>query len=277
MMKKNLLDTVKGKISEDLLILPTLPKVVLSIQKAVKDPDIDLAGVAKIISKDPAISARIIQKSNTTLYHGISDNLTIQDAVLRIGIKDIKSMVLAIAIEQLFFSNNNVISEYLSKNWNISTQVASHAGTIVELVTKKDSLVKFNMETAVFMGLIASVGILPVVSELNNEKLSENDLTTTIKPLNKSCTKIVLEYWGFKGAFIKQVIDSFSEKALQNERFNYAQLLYVSKVLANSPSESRLKELSEQLKLKYDIELQEIISSEQYKETFNVKLSEIQD
>ena len=52
-------------IDNDDLVLPTLPEVAMQIRRAAEDPEISVSNLSKVIGRDTALSARLI---NCLLY-----------------------------------------------------------------------------------------------------------------------------------------------------------------------------------------------------------------
>ena len=48
--------------------LPTLPAVAVQVLELVQDPDTDIPRLARLVSKDPALSSKILRTVNSSLY-----------------------------------------------------------------------------------------------------------------------------------------------------------------------------------------------------------------
>ncbi len=66
--------------------LPTLPQTYWDLTAAIADPDSDAASIAKIVEQDPAMSAKVLQLSNSA-YFGATQCLTsVRQAITYLGI-----------------------------------------------------------------------------------------------------------------------------------------------------------------------------------------------
>ena len=101
-----LLTILVEKINNDTLVLPTLPAIALKVRRAADDPDINLNAMADVISQDPSLSARMIKISNSAYLGSTVKVTSAQQAVTRIGLRQIKNISTALAMEQLFVSKN---------------------------------------------------------------------------------------------------------------------------------------------------------------------------
>ena len=72
-------------IAKDTLVLPSLPEVALSVREAVQREDRDTESVAKIISADPSIAAKLIKVANSPLYAGRAAVSDCTGAIVRLG------------------------------------------------------------------------------------------------------------------------------------------------------------------------------------------------
>ena len=105
------------KIKNGSLVLPTLPEIALKVRRAADDPNINLHTMSDIISHDPALSLGILKVANSALLGRVIKVETVNQAVTRIGLRQIKSIATAMAIEQVFVSENEVVAMYLKKSW----------------------------------------------------------------------------------------------------------------------------------------------------------------
>src|SRR5580700_11012861 len=78
--------------------LPTLPTVAVQILDLAGKPNIDIAEIARVISKDPALSSKILRTVNSSFY-GRSHNIgTISHALVILGLQSVKTLVLGFSL-----------------------------------------------------------------------------------------------------------------------------------------------------------------------------------
>lgn len=84
--------------------LPTLPPVANLVLEKMSDPDITAKQLHDVISKDQSLAARILKIANSTFY-GCSRNITrVSDAVVIIGFKTIRSLLLTSVLQDMLKS-----------------------------------------------------------------------------------------------------------------------------------------------------------------------------
>lgn len=80
---------------------PSLPTVVAEIERVASDPGSSLGDFEAAIRKDQAITAKILRLTNSAFYARSRPVTTIPDAVVTLGAKSLKSLVLAAATSKL--------------------------------------------------------------------------------------------------------------------------------------------------------------------------------
>ena len=161
MATENALYTIlTEKIKQDTLVLPTLPEVALKVRSAADDPDINLNQMSDIISQDPALSLGMLKVANNALLGRSIKVETVPQAVTRIGLTQIKSIATAMAIEQVFVSNNDVVTMYMNKAWVKTIEIASVAISLMNLYLKENKHTPLSLDTITLAALIHNIGVL---------------------------------------------------------------------------------------------------------------------
>src|SRR4051794_25454053 len=78
--------------------LPSLPAIAVQVLELAQQAGVDLAEIARIISKDPALSSKILRTVNSSFY-GRSQNVsTISHALVILGLQSVKTLVLGFSL-----------------------------------------------------------------------------------------------------------------------------------------------------------------------------------
>lgn len=88
----------REKIVSGLRQLPALPIVVEELLASFSSDDIDVAHIARRIAQDQALSARVLRVANSSFYGLQSRVATIHEAVVVLGFRAMRSMVLAVSM-----------------------------------------------------------------------------------------------------------------------------------------------------------------------------------
>ncbi|MCW8833454.1 MAG: HDOD domain-containing protein [Colwellia sp.] len=166
MATENALYTIlMEKIKQDALVLPTLPEVALKVRKATDDPDINLGHMSDIVAQDPALSLGMIKVANSALLGRSVKVETVSQAVTRIGLRQIKSIATAMALEQVFVSENDVVAMYMKKSWRKTIDIASVAISLMGLYLKENKHSALTLDTLTLAALVHNIGVLPILTE----------------------------------------------------------------------------------------------------------------
>lgn len=200
-----LLTILVEKIKNDTLVLPTLPAVALKVRKAADDPDINLNAMGDVIERDPSLSARMIKISNSA-YLGRAVKVTsISQAVTRIGLRQIKNISTALAMEQLFVSKNKLVGEYMKQEWDKTVDVVANAMAALQLYIGRTKKREMSIDTMTLMALVHSIGVLPILTEAERHEdvfASPSFLDDAIDKLSHRIGGSIMRTWGFGDDFV---------------------------------------------------------------------------
>ncbi|WP_020589234.1 HDOD domain-containing protein [Desulfobacter curvatus] len=94
---------IQAVLTLDRDTLPSFPQVAAKLLEVSKDDTASLEEVAKIVETDPGISIRVLELVNSAFY-GLSRKVTsLSDAVVILGLDEIKKLTLGIAIFEKIF------------------------------------------------------------------------------------------------------------------------------------------------------------------------------
>ena len=78
--------------------LPSVPAIAIQVLDLAQKPEVDIAHIARVISKDPALSGKILRTVNSSFY-GRSNNVgTISHALVILGLQSVKTLVLGFSL-----------------------------------------------------------------------------------------------------------------------------------------------------------------------------------
>lgn len=197
------------KIKQDALVLPTLPEVALEVRQAADDPDINLGRMSDIIAHDPALSLGMLKVANSVVFGRTIKVDSVAQAVTRIGLRQIKSIATAMAVEQMFVSNNEVIADYLQKSWRKTVDVAAVAIALMTLYLQKNKHAPFTLDTLTLAALIHDIGILPILAEAESHPevfAQPAFLQQAIVKFSNEIGAEVTKAWGFPEEFTELVM-----------------------------------------------------------------------
>lgn len=198
------------KIKQDALVLPTLPEIALKVRQAADDPETSLARMSDIIAYDPALSLGMLKVANSVAFGRRIKVESVSQAVTRIGLSQIKSIATAMVVEQMFVSENYVISQHMQNSWYKTVNIASVAITLMMLYLEKNKQCDFSLDTLTLAALIHNIGVLPILTEAESHPEVFANPTFLQQAIAKLSNKIggeVIKAWGFSEEFTELVIN----------------------------------------------------------------------
>jgi two-component system cell cycle response regulator len=142
--------------------LPSLPAIAVQVLDVTQKADVDIAELARLISKDPALSGKILRTVNSSFY-GRSHNVgTISHALVILGLQSVKTLVLGFSLVTNLSKEKPKGFQYLSY-WRRSIYAANAARTIA----KRVGLVQ--QEEAFLAALLEDIGMLVLDRVLGDE------------------------------------------------------------------------------------------------------------
>ena len=143
----------KTKFTDQIESLPPLPTIVQRILAVTESPDSSADDVAKVLSGDPAIAAKILRVANSPFY-GMSRQVTqVSRAVVMLGSVAVRNLVLGICARDAFPSPVPHAPEHAIL-WRHSIGVGSASDLIARELGLKPS------EEAFVAGLLHDIGQL---------------------------------------------------------------------------------------------------------------------
>src|SRR5712671_4602495 len=78
--------------------LPSLPTIALEVLNLAQSDEVDIAEIARTISKDPALASKILRTVNSSFYGRSNSISTISHALVLLGLQAVKTLVLGFSL-----------------------------------------------------------------------------------------------------------------------------------------------------------------------------------
>ena len=236
MATENALYTIlMEKIKQDALVLPTLPEVALKVRQAADDPEVNLGKMGDIIGQDPSLSLGMIKVANSALLGRSVKVESVSQAVTRIGLRQIKSIATAMALEQVFVSKNEVVSMYLKKSWTKTIDIASVAISLMNVYLKENKHTPLSLDTITLASLIHNIGVLPILTEAEQHPEVFANPTFLQQAIIKLSGKIggtITREWGFSDE-LTLLAESWSDLTILPKEVHYLDFIRASAIYHN--------------------------------------------
>lgn len=147
--------------------LPPLPHVASKAIVLVEDPDTTAGQLTELLGKDTALAARVLKIANSAMFSFQREITTLSQAIMIIGFKALKGIIVAATLRQL----NRAFGKVEKMIWENSTcsAVAAHAIT--------QHLRKPYTDEAFLLGLLHDLGKLVLVRQIPQQYMKVVEAT----------------------------------------------------------------------------------------------------
>jgi putative nucleotidyltransferase with HDIG domain len=146
--------------------LPVLPANIDKISEIMADENAGAEEISKVIQTDQGLTTKVLKIANSAFYGRINQVVSIREAVVVIGIANIKSMLYSIFIDQLYGGGSAEDERIMIELWEHSVATALMAGKIMEQNFPGDR------DAAYTGGLLHDIGEL-IIFKYENELFKE--------------------------------------------------------------------------------------------------------
>jgi len=223
---KQFISNFLAELNRNRFVLPTLPEVAVQVRKLVNDPNSTDRQITRLISTDPALTARLLQVVNSPLYRGQEKIDNLQTAVTRLGVKQVRNLVTALVMQQLYQAKGTQLTrERLKTLWNHSAKVATLCYVLARRCTK------LQPDQAMLAGLIHDIGVLPILRRAEAYPELANDpeaLEEVIKSLHTIIGPLILDEWGFSPELVAVTAKHEDIWRSEGSEVNYADVVVVA-------------------------------------------------
>ncbi len=162
---------MRGLLEDELLMdaisrmesLPSLPSLYAEVVAEINTPNCSLKKIGEIISKDLAMSAKILQLANSAFFGHPQAVTSISGAIIFLGLETIKAVILSVKVFSLFKCSKAHESS-ISKLWDHSIAT----GMVARTIATQNDLDQVKIDEAFMAGLLHDVGKLVLWDRIPN-------------------------------------------------------------------------------------------------------------
>lgn len=154
------------RIIQDLGQIPTMPTIAAKVMQIVNDPHSSSEDVAKFISRDVALTSKVLRLANSAFY-GIPRTISsVNSAIVILGFNTIRSLVLSASVLKVFPAKAGLVSFDRKAFWKHSFMVGIASRMLAQHYRRKKLV---DMETAFSAGLLHDIGKIILEQYANEE------------------------------------------------------------------------------------------------------------
>src|ERR1035437_2518154 len=232
-----------AKIGE--LSFPTSLDASRRVLKAVENPDLGLASLAKNVVAERLLSAKVIRLANSVALNPANQSVRdVRQAVVRVGMDPIKALAMVLIMDQLRQSHRHSGCRELSNRlWERSVHVAAMSFVLARKLTR------LNADEAMFAGIVNDLGRFYLLARVADYPALLEDvvvLAETINDLADRATEKVLNALNLPPSVVEAVLASRTYSGSMPPA-SLGDLLYVARAV--SPRKDPFDELDTRVDL----------------------------
>lgn len=232
------LEDIAQDLSGDEITFPTFLDITFQVRTALRDPNLNVDQLAKLVGAEPLMSAKIIRMANSVALNPSGREIAdVKSGIVRVGMEAVRTVSFAVAMEQLLKSKEMHSFDGISqKLWEHSSHVAALCRVLARKMAKK-----VNGDEAMFAGLVHDLGVFYLMSraahfpELVNDKA---ELHALLVGWHDNIGHALLSALGQPESILKAVLEHETDREIK-EITTLSDVLYVANKIANRASSWR--------------------------------------
>jgi diguanylate cyclase (GGDEF)-like protein len=170
-------------------LLPSLPAIAIKVLELTRQPNVGVADVAKVISNDAALSAKVLRTVNSSFYALPMRVSTINHAASLLGLQSIKTLALGFSLVSSLNSDKSRGFDY-NRFWRQSLTSAVASRLLAQRAAPRQA------EEAFVAGLLSDIGTLVMHRAIGAEydQLLEKSAGNQIELVRLSREKFDLDH-----------------------------------------------------------------------------------
>jgi HD-like signal output (HDOD) protein len=239
MLKSILGNESLAQLVGDVDTLPSCPRAFQEITKHLQQPNATVADVARIIGRDPGMTANLMKLVNSAFFGTRQSITTVDRAVTYLGLDTLGALVLG---HSLFYSNDSGNHEAgaLHGLWLHSLQTATAARTIAV----HEKLPRAQAEAAFLAGMMHDVGKLVFATRSIPTKsegtISNHAMIALVEERHAAMGAYLLGLWAFPSPLIEAVAQHHTPTQQTTSGLDLTVLVHVANRLSHRSDRSVL-------------------------------------
>ena len=173
-LAEELIGVVRETFKSSSYAPPVLPAAAIELHQMSLQSDVQLSEIVSVLEKDPLLAARVVKVASSPLYGGRAVQ-SLQDAVVRLGLQNVREVVWQVALNMRVFR---------SKAYQAPMElVRRHSVAVAHLSRAIGKLTPVPLDYAFLCGLLHDVGAAAVLLLLEAGEGRERPLTREVLDL----------------------------------------------------------------------------------------------
>lgn len=157
----SLKDIIEQELSREEIDLPMVDTMAVNLGNLLNKEDVGFDELAKLIEKDPALTAKVMNLANSVFYAGLVKVKNVDRAIARVGLLAIRSFLMTVSMKSVFKGGGAHFEERFKLNWQHSLGCAVCCKRIAEHIKLRSIA-----EDAYMLGLLHDIGTISIFNAL---------------------------------------------------------------------------------------------------------------
>ena len=235
--------------------LPPFPAIVGELERHLADENVTTAKIARVVEQDSGLAMRFLRIANSALYHSVKQIVSVDQAVTRLGLDEVRRVVVATALIHQF---KNHSGEHPELYWQHCMTTAMMTRSLAARL--RHQLASFELATTFTAGLLHDIGELALLS-LFPEACKERD--RLVHEQRIPIREVELNEWGIQHGEVGEILArnwDLPEAMCQVIRFHHqpwgadpqwrplVHVVHMANFLCNNEGWSRVGELQQAIR-----------------------------
>jgi HD-like signal output (HDOD) protein len=221
---------VSAMVSKGAFEPPRLPEVALQVMATVDNPKACAEDLALLVHRDPFLAGRLLQAANSSMFRPRDRRITrLPEAVSRMGFRQVRSVVLAAAMEQSVYRGQR--QQLMNELWQSAIGTAVGCRLVAQL-TRRDP------DNAFLLGLVHDVGkpvlawcLDTVIREQVAGRVEFDDMAPYIfHLLHPRVGSLIVRHWKLPGG-LARIVNHHHDPAPPDDVKSWTRMLRIADLL----------------------------------------------
>lgn len=224
--------------------LPSMPSIYFEITEELRSPDASIHKVGQIISKDAALTSKILQLVNSAYFSLPRHIESPEHAAVLLGLNIIKSLVL---VSQVFkkFDSQDMPGNFLQSLWNHNLMT----GKLAKVIAKEETSDQKIVDNSFIAGLLHDCGKLILASNFKDKYreiiINSNESCRSLCSVEEETLGIthaeigayLMELWGLPSPIIEAIAFHHHPSMYGDSGFNPLTAVHIANALEHEKSD----------------------------------------
>ncbi|MBX2883436.1 MAG: HDOD domain-containing protein [Granulosicoccus sp.] len=219
-MQISFIDLINQKLEEGDVELPVFDTVSQQVYTAVQSGEVDVPAICEIMQSDPILVSEVLRLANSSFFSGLSEVVTLQDAIVRLGMKQMSALVMSISQKRMYSASEGMFRSRMTQLWEHVFAASLSARWIADKTGNRK--LTDHAHVATLLHDVGKLSLLRIIEDLaKSEELPLNDnlVDTTLDRLYCEHGAQLLSLWGLPESLCEVV------RTQNDEEFDQSNIL----------------------------------------------------